>query len=157
MMRNLLVTTFVLLVYVSPVWAVVFNHDEHLTEYTQNEPCKTCHVEGAPSIRPDYKVCVMCHDDKDFIRSVELPPLKTHGPTWMNIHRQQGYQQSETLCANCHQTSFCNNCHATRVEMKPSLKNQAETYRQMPHRGDYLSRHRIDGRIDPTSCFRCHG
>jgi hypothetical protein len=27
----------------------------------------------------------------------------------------------------------------------------------MPHRGDYVTRHRIDGRIDPTACFRCHG
>jgi hypothetical protein len=26
----------------------------------------------------------------------------------------------------------------------------------MPHTGDYLSRHRIDGRLDPVSCRRCH-
>lgn len=79
-----------------------------------------------------------------------------HTATWGQTHRQQAYQQ-EAVCAMCHQASFCNDCHATRVELKPSLKNQSETYRQMPHRGDYLSRHRIDGRVDPTSCFRCHG
>jgi hypothetical protein len=57
----------------------------------------------------------------------------------------------------CHQTSFCNDCHATRVELKPSERHKTETYRRMPHRGNYLARHRIDGRVDPTSCFRCHG
>jgi len=79
-----------------------------------------------------------------------------HTPTWLQTHRQQAYQQ-ERVCAMCHQTSFCNDCHVTGSELKPSLRHQGETYRQMPHRGDYLSRHRIDGRIDPTSCFRCHG
>lgn len=99
------------------------------------------------------KKCTNCHDARgdalvysDFV----------HNATWLHTHKQQAYQH-EQVCAMCHQTSFCNDCHATRVELKPSLKNQSETYRQMPHRGDYLSRHRIDGRIDPTSCFRCHG
>jgi hypothetical protein len=71
-------------------------------------------------------------------------------------HSQEA-RQGERVCAMCHQTSFCNDCHATRVELKPSDKNQSDTYRRMPHRGDYRSRHIIDGRIDPTSCFRCHG
>lgn len=79
-----------------------------------------------------------------------------HTATWGRSHRQQALQQ-EAVCSMCHQTSFCNDCHATGIELKPSLKNQGETYRQMPHRGDYLSRHRIDGKVDPTSCFRCHG
>lgn len=70
-------------------------------------------------------------------------------------HRQQAYQNSR-ICSMCHQQSFCNDCHATRVELKPSLKNQSETYRRSPHRGDWLARHRIEGRLDPTSCFRCH-
>jgi hypothetical protein len=56
----------------------------------------------------------------------------------------------------CHQQSFCNDCHATYVELKPSIKNQDATYRRSPHRGDWLSRHRIEGSLDPTSCIRCH-
>jgi hypothetical protein len=27
----------------------------------------------------------------------------------------------------------------------------------MPHRGEYLTRHQIDGRVDPGSCIQCHG
>lgn len=99
------------------------------------------------------KHCVHCHDARtDNLAFSSFD----HNATWMQTHRQLAYQ-NEAVCAMCHQTSFCNDCHATRVELKPSLKNQSETYRQMPHRGDYLSRHRIDGRIDPTSCVRCHG
>ena len=99
------------------------------------------------------KKCTNCHEARgeklafgDFV----------HNATWLQTHRQQAYQH-EQVCAMCHQTSFCTDCHGTGVELKASQKNDAETYRQMPHRGDYLSRHRIDGRVDPTSCFRCHG
>jgi len=79
-----------------------------------------------------------------------------HTSTWGSNHRQTAYQ-NEAVCSMCHQTSFCTDCHAAQTELKPSLKNQSDTYRQTPHRGDYLSRHRIDGRVDPSSCFRCHG
>jgi len=97
--------------------------------------------------------CTDCHDARD---SKLAFGSFNHTPTWLQTHRQPAYQ-NEAVCSMCHQTSFCNDCHSSRVELKPSLKNQDDTRRQMPHRGDYLSRHRIEGRIDPSSCFRCHG
>ena len=99
------------------------------------------------------KVCTNCHDARG--ENVAYGRY-VHTADFGTSHRPAA-TQGEAICAMCHQTSFCNDCHATRVELKPSLKNQAETYRNAPHRGDYLSRHRIDGRVDPTSCFRCHG
>jgi len=97
--------------------------------------------------------CIDCHEARgekiDFERY-------SHTPYFGENHRQEAYQNPQ-VCAMCHQRSFCNDCHATRVELKPSLKNQSDTRGRMPHRGDFLSRHRIEGRIDPTSCFRCHG
>ena len=108
---------------------------------------------GAADLGEQPKVCTNCHDARgEFVAYGRFVHTADFG---MN-HRAQAYQ-GEAVCAMCHQTSFCNDCHATRIELKPSLKNQSETYRTMPHRGDYLSRHRIDGRLDPTSCFRCHG
>jgi hypothetical protein len=98
------------------------------------------------------KICTECHE-----RGEELAFERyVHTADFGKSHRPEA-TQGEAVCAMCHQTSFCNDCHATRVELKPSIKNQAETYRSMPHRGDYLSRHRLEGRVDPTSCFRCHG
>jgi hypothetical protein len=108
---------------------------------------------SAADLDQEPKICTDCHE----ARGEKLAfGSFNHTPIWLQTHRQQAYQH-ERVCAMCHQTSFCNDCHATRVELKPSLKNQDQTYRQMPHRGDYLTRHRIDGRIDPTSCIRCHG
>ena len=109
------------------------------------------HPEELPQgVRP---TCTECHDARD--ENVDYQRFN-HTVYFMDNHRQAAYQRSQ-VCAMCHATSFCNDCHATRVELKPSIKNQTENYRRLQHRGDYLSRHRIDGRIDPTSCFRCHG
>lgn len=97
--------------------------------------------------------CTKCHGFKkeplDFERY-------NHTALFTDSHRLVAYQD-ERVCALCHNQSFCSDCHATHSELKPSLKNQTENYRRMQHRGDYLPRHRIDGRIDPTSCYRCHG
>lgn len=98
-------------------------------------------------------VCTECHDpvaDSLAYRDFD------HGLRWAEDHRLP-VRGNEAVCGMCHAQNFCNECHATRVELKPSVFRQAETYRALPHRGDYLSRHRIDARLDPTSCLRCHG
>jgi nitrate reductase cytochrome c-type subunit len=97
--------------------------------------------------------CLECHEQED---GTIVFANFTHTPNWAQTHRFRTYQ-NEAVCSMCHRQSFCNECHTTRVELKPSIFRQADTYRKMPHRGDYLSRHRIDARIDPTACFRCHG
>lgn len=79
-----------------------------------------------------------------------------HGSDWGLNHRRQAAGQQQ-VCNMCHATSYCNDCHATRVELKPSDRLHGEPGRELPHRGDYQTRHRIDGRVDPGSCLRCHG
>lgn len=99
------------------------------------------------------KLCSDCHEG-----ATEPIPFARfdHTPFFTDNHRFEA-QQYEQTCRGCHQVSFCNDCHATRVELTPSVKNPTDNDRRMQHRGDYLSRHRIDGRMDPVSCFRCHG
>ena len=96
--------------------------------------------------------CTKCHGFKkkpiDFERY-------NHTALFTDTHRMAAYQD-DRICALCHEQSFCSDCHG-RVELKPSLKDQTKNYSRMQHRGDYLTRHRIEGRMDPTSCFRCHG
>ena len=108
------------------------------------------HPEELEAVRP---VCTDCHDTSD--ENVSYARY-THTINWGKDHRLAAVQ-SEQVCAMCHQQSYCNDCHGVRVELKPSTKTPADVFRQMPHRGDFLSRHRIEGRINPTSCFRCHG
>lgn len=108
------------------------------------------HPEKLPKGNP---ICTECHDPAN--DSITFKRFN-HTLYFAENHRFEAYQ-SEDVCSMCHRESFCSDCHATDTELKPSIKNQSDTYRRTPHRGDYLARHRIDGRIDPTSCFRCHG
>jgi hypothetical protein len=99
--------------------------------------------------------CTECHTDDT---GVALKPIGifNHSSSFLRRHRFYAVQ-TDTLCRACHLSSFCTDCHATRAELKPSAKHAEAPERWMPHRGDYLFQHRIDGRIDPTTCFRCHG
>ncbi len=96
--------------------------------------------------------CTKCHGFKkeplDFERY-------NHTALFTDNHRMVAYQD-DRVCALCHEQSFCSDCHG-KVELKPSLKDQTKNFSRMQHRGDFLSRHRIEGRMDPSSCFRCHG
>lgn len=107
------------------------------------------HPEELPKGRP---TCSECHEAGGEFPYANL----NHTRSFAENHRFQASQTGK-VCTMCHAASFCSDCHLTRGELKPSVKNPADSYRATPHRGDYLSRHRIDARIDPTSCFRCHG
>ena len=65
--------------------------------------------------------------------------------------------QSKQTCGVCHKESFCSDCHAHKEELKPSDKYKDSPELALPHRGDYLNQHKIDGRVNPASCFPCHG
>ncbi len=108
---------------------------EHPEELNRNPICTECHTTEADTIVYER------YDHQTYFGD-------SHGPI---------ARMDTRTCTMCHRQSFCNECHASRTELKPSIKDQSSNYRRMPHRGDYLTRHRIDGRIDPTSCFRCHG
>jgi hypothetical protein len=98
-------------------------------------------------------VCTDCHDARTGDVHYEL---FNHTSFFARNHRMEAFTGMK-VCNICHTQRDCDECHGQGIELKPSQKNQIETYRKYPHRGDYLSRHQIDGRIDPTSCFRCHG
>lgn len=108
------------------------------------------HPEKLGASRP---VCTDCHDAIDDNLNYDR---YTHTINWGAEHRLAAYQ-GEQVCAMCHQQSYCNDCHGVRVELKPSTRSPDDVISKMPHRGDFLTRHRIEGRINPTSCFRCHG
>jgi hypothetical protein len=120
-----------------------------------------CAAEERPSVPirhpqedgEDLRFCLDCHDESD-----EYFPFRrfTHTPFFADDHRLVA-NQSRNVCSMCHQPSSCDACHGVGIELKPSRRDPMRTHRRTPHRGDYLSRHRIDGRMDPVSCRRCHG
>ena len=93
--------------------------------------------------------CAECHTDS-------WTALNHQAQDFYLKHKFYAAQQ-RAACSACHQESFCVQCHTHKEEIKPSDKYKERPELSLPHRGDYLSRHRIDGRIDPASCLKCHG
>jgi len=103
----------------------------------------------------DRPRCTGCHAADTEVVSKPIAVFN-HEADWLPRHRFYTAGNGH-LCAACHKTSFCTSCHAYKEELKPSDKESASVERWLPHRGDYLFQHRIDGRIDPAACYRCHG
>jgi hypothetical protein len=111
------------------------------------------HPEGLGAGRP---MCSECHTND--VAKGALKPYATfdHTPTFVKEHRFQANQDPNT-CAACHAPAFCVDCHGGKVPMKPATRLEDRPDRDTPHRGDYLTLHKIEGRMDPSSCYRCHG
>jgi hypothetical protein len=111
------------------------------------------HPEALPEGRP---VCSDCHGEQQLKGTLKPYTVFNHTQLFIKDHRFSA-GRDEKICGVCHATSFCNDCHANELEIKPSLKLGNRPDRELIHRGDFLTRHKIEGKIDPTSCYRCHG
>lgn len=127
-MRYPVITVLFILVAITQVWATEMAGKHPLTFTT---PPK----------------CSQCHQDQ---RS-----LLDHGPDYLNRHPALAKTKGG-LCVACHERRFCADCHTNKDELKPSEKHTLSPYRGMPHRGDYLSRHQIEARVNPARCYTCH-
>ena len=96
--------------------------------------------------------CSDCHDSASGFPYASY----NHGRSFASDHRLAA-QTAPQVCQLCHAPSYCGDCHALRSDLTPAERRPTDTFRALPHRGDYLVRHRIDGHIDPTPCFSCHG
>lgn len=99
-------------------------------------------------------ICTDCHDESP--REDLVIRRYNHTLYFADNHRLAA-RRNPQVCNMCHQQKMCNDCHGMELELKPSERDRTGSYKRTPHRGDYLSRHRIEGRLDPGSCYRCHG
>lgn len=99
--------------------------------------------------------CLECHSD---VSAGALKPYNSfrHSTVFIGNHGIYS-RQGQNLCSSCHGASFCQGCHARKEELKPGTRMGDRPGMTLPHRGDYIVLHRMDGRIDPGSCFPCHG
>lgn len=150
MIRCLIAVMAVTFAWALPALAVDFDHAEHLT-YIEGTDCATCHVEGAQSIVPETTACLQCHD-QDFVDTVKMPGLKTHGPVWALNHRP--FAKGNTYdCAACHQQSYCMECHTSgRADEMGDFGNNMINV----HRSDFHVTHPIAARTDQQLCSSCH-
>ncbi len=137
-------------VWAIPAVAITFDHETHL-EILADMSCATCHVEGTETIVPDTAVCLECHE-QEFLKEIEFPGLKTHGPVWALNHRPFA-KMSDFDCAACHQQVDCLQCHKSRPadEFGEWGNNMINV-----HRSDFHITHPIAARTDPQLCSSCH-
>lgn len=118
-------------------------------------------IPGVPASHPEALVagqqvsCAECHEDQQK-GTLKAFNAFSHTPSFVKNHRFYA-SSDDRLCSTCHKSSFCNDCHTNQVEMKPSIKYGNRPDREMPHRGNYMTMHKIEGKLDPASCYRCHG
>jgi len=101
-------------------------------------------------------ICSDCHGTDRVPGSEKAYASFNHTEAFIADHKFAANQDSAT-CAACHAGSFCADCHGGKTAMLPSVKLGNRPDRVSPHRTGYLTLHRIEGKIDPTSCFECHG
>ena len=99
--------------------------------------------------------CSECHEDQ--IKGILKPFAAFNHSTQFILNHKFFAAQDDRLCVSCHKRSFCNDCHTSKENMKPALKYGDRPDRDIPHRGDYMTQHKIDGKMDPGRCYKCHG
>ena len=118
-------------------------------------------IPGLPASHPEALAigqqvnCAECHEDQQK-GTLKAYASFSHTPAFVKNHRLYA-ASDDRLCSICHKSSFCNDCHTNQVEMKPSTKYGYRPDREFQHRGNFITLHKIEGKLDPASCYRCHG
>lgn len=100
-------------------------------------------------------VCSDCHEEGT---SIGTKPFSVYNHT-NSFYDRHGNAAggSKAICESCHIQKFCSDCHGNVEEIVPSRKLGNRPDRSSPHRGDYFSKHKIEGRFQQAECFKCHG
>ncbi len=118
-------------------------------------------IPGLPASHPEALAvgqqvnCAECHEDQQK-GTMKAFNAFNHTRSFVKSHRYYA-ASDDRLCATCHKSSFCTDCHSNKVEMKPSTRFGDRPDREMQHRGNFMTMHKIEGKLDPASCYRCHG
>ncbi|MBM4394915.1 MAG: hypothetical protein FJ087_04415 [Deltaproteobacteria bacterium] len=151
---------------------VSFSHATHV-EVTEGR-CEPCHAGVAQREAPSeadrpipHDACMSCHRaefrkiecrkcHEDMVENPSRPTqFFSHDGDFMLRHGTLA-NGDEQVCAHCHRQSFCADCHSRTEVLKPSLKHSERPDAPLIHRGDFLARHAIEARLDPSSCAKCH-
>ncbi len=151
--------------------ALNFSHKNHMERV--NNDCTACHITVIKSTQvkddniPSMDSCTSCHSATlrelkcsqchTNLGSYDLKPIMhmSHKGNFIKGH-QEFARADISVCAQCHQESFCSDCHAKTEGLKASIKFPESEHRAFIHRGDWLSRHPLEARADQNKCLKCH-
>ena len=146
---------------------VNFLHSDHKDVM---DDCELCHqdIDKKPHAAGSHKICGQCHeaDIKNMLcakchREMAFAGLNkltsyTHAANFLKEHSDYATRSVRT-CTQCHTEAYCNDCHSRKSgRLKPSVKYPEAVRANFIHRGDYLTKHRIEARTDQTGCIKCH-
>jgi hypothetical protein len=147
-----------------------FSHEEHAPELHGN--CARCHLDIATEdvrIGAPMSACLNCHaHEGEFVQRectachLDLPDEAVapedhivHGEDFIERHASMAGSTPD-LCATCHSESFCASCHGNRVPALASRLRFEDPWSASVHRGNFVSRHAEEARVDPGLCTSCH-
>ena len=149
--------------------SVVFPHASH-----SDQACSKCHagIEAKGSTkataRPlSHELCMACHRSEfreidcrkcheDLVDNPSRPlNVFSHDAAFMKRHGTLA-RGDEAVCSHCHRENECASCHSRLDVLPPGLRQSEKVERNLVHRGDFVTRHAIESRADPSSCLRCH-
>lgn len=156
---------------------ITFSHKKHeeiFKKQGKKESCKHCHAAAYTSKKPGMSLlgkmavctdachkqdiakqdCGKCHQQLHRQRLEAVAQLGHQG----NIIRRHGRHAYKTeRCVQCHDQTFCADCHAKTAAMPLSLKYPENIKARFIHRGDFIGRHAVQARANPSTCRKCHG
>jgi hypothetical protein len=143
-----------------------FSHAPHIG---YGKKCLDCHKGAEPNAAamPKHAQCMECHKD-DFdgmlcakchfdFAAMGLKKLSsyTHANDFKSRHAEYA-RKSAQGCVQCHTESYCLDCHSKHEGLKPSLKFPEKVRAGLIHRGDWMTVHRVEAKVDSASCLKCH-
>lgn len=105
---------------------------------------------------PGRPMCSSCHESETFAGARKPYAAFDHTPAFLKNHGLAAGRDAGT-CAACHGQSFCADCHSGKTMIPPAVLLGNRPDRNTPHPAVYISQHQIDGKLDPASCYTCHG
>lgn len=150
---------------------VTFSHKAHLARPSAR--CETCHGPTAERMAPaqhsvlGHDTCMTCHRQDfrtidcrkchaDLVENPSAPlNLFSHDGDFLKRHGTLA-RSDDRVCSHCHKTADCTDCHSRLDPLSPAMRNAERVDKSLVHRADFLTRHPIEARTDPTSCTSCH-
>lgn len=148
-----------------------FSHKDHLGRVKGD--CLACHKAAAKAtsaamrLVPTMDPCLSCHQ-KDFsalkcgnchisLAEFELEPIIhfSHQGNFLKEHKEFA-RTDVSLCAQCHEQSFCSDCHSSVERLASPIKYPERLDREFIHRGDWITIHRFEAGADSNQCLKCH-
>ncbi|MCK5689795.1 hypothetical protein KAI87_11025 [Myxococcota bacterium] len=149
-----------------------FSHVAHVPRVDND--CSKCHPDSQDSAElpmklPPMSTCLACHNHQEEYDqakclhchpSFQRKPLEavaefSHEGGWMGKHGMMARSEGAS-CEQCHTQSMCAECHSSVHPDLPSRLYPEKVNEPLMHRGDFITTHGMEARLEGDSCMRCH-